>query len=234
MRGAATFVSFALALTLAPTVVSLSAQSTGAQPPAQAKPAAPAQKPAAPTQKPAAPAPAPTTPPAAAAPAPQPPLPFPVDARVAFINFQRIANESIEGKASTQKVQALIQRKQNEGADRSKQLQANQTKLQQGGSIMTDDARAQLEKEVERQQVEVQRFQQDAQAEINELQQQLQADFVRKITPVLEAVATEKKLHLLFNATDAGFAWVDPALDLTTEVIQMLDAATKPAASPKP
>lgn len=221
MRGFVTAVSLVLLLNVAPTFAQQpAAQGKGTQPAGQAKPAQPAPKP--PAQQPPA------------TPAPEPPTPFPQDAKVAFLNFQRIASESIEGKASTQKVQALVQRKQSEGASKNKQLQANQTKLQQSGSIMTNEARAQLEKEVERQQVEVQRFQQDAQAEINELQQQLQADFVRKIAPVLEAVATEKKLHILFNAGDAGFAWVDPSLDLTTEVIQKLDAATKPAGSPKP
>lgn len=217
MRGFVTAVSLALLLNAAPTFAQQpAAQGKGMQPAAQPAPKPPAQQPP-------------------ATPAPAPPAPFPQDVKVAFINFQRIANESIDGKASTQKVQALIQRKQNEGADRSKQLQANQTKLQQSGGIMADEARAQLEKEIERQQIDVQRFQQDAQTEINELQQLLQNDFVRKITPVLEEVATEKKLQVLFNATDAGFAWVDPALDLTTEVIQKLDAAAaKPAGSPKP
>ena len=42
---------------------------------------------------------------------------------------------------------------------------------------MSDAARAQLEKEIERQTVEGQRFEQDAQAELNELQQELQHDF---------------------------------------------------------
>ena len=46
-------------------------------------------------------------------------------------------------------------------------------------------------------------------------------------------MATEKGLHALFNAQEAGFAWIDPGLDLTTEVIKKLDAVAKPAATPK-
>ena len=95
---------------------------------------------------------------------------------------------------------------------------------------MSEAARTQLEKDVERETVEGQRFQQDAQAEVQELQNELEAEFIKRVTPVLAQVAAEKGLQVLFNAQQAGFAWIDPGLDLTTEVIKKLDAAAKPGA----
>ncbi len=178
-----------------------------------------------PPQQPPAPAPAL---------APQPPAPFPQGAKIGFVNFQRVVSESAEGKASSAKIQALSKKKQDEGTQKAAQLKSNQDKLQTSGSVMSEAARGQLEKEIERQQVEAQRFQQDAQAELNELQQELQADFIKKVTPILQQVATEKGLHAMFNAQEAGFAWVDPGLDLTNEVIKKLDASAKPATTPKP
>jgi outer membrane protein len=176
----------------------------------------------------------PATPPSQAAPAPQPPAPFPQGAKIGFVDIQRVVNESAEGKASSAKVNALVQKKQAEGVEKNKQLQANQQKLQQSGGVLSDAARGQLEKEIERQQVESQRFQQDAQSEINELTQELQNEFIKKVRPVLQQVATEKGLHALFNADAAGVAWADPGLDLTTEVVKKLDAgASKPAGAPK-
>ena len=175
-----------------------------------------------------------TPPPGQIAPSPaQPPAPFPQGAKIGFVNFQRVVSESSDGKASSAKIQTLSKKKQDEGASKAQQLKANQDKLAASGSVMSDAARSQLEKEIERQQVEAQRFQQDAQAELNELQQELQQDFIKKITPILQQVATEKGLHALFNAQEAGFAWVDPGLDLTTDVIKKLDANAKPAATPK-
>ena len=200
----------------------LSAGSAFAQtPPAQTPPAQP---------KPAQQPPAQIMPP----PAQQPPAPFPQGAKIAFVNFQRVVSDSADGKTSSAKIQALNKKKQDEGTQKAQQLKANQDKLQASGGVMSDAARGQLEKEIERQQVEAQRFQQDAQAELNELQQELQADFIKKVTPILQQVASEKGLYALFNAQEAGFAWVDPGLDLTTEVIKKLDAVTKPTASPKP
>ncbi len=194
-----------------------------AQPPKPAQPAptTPAQQP-----PPATPAPAP-------APA-QPPAPFPAGAKVAFINPQRIFQESADGKAALARVNALTQKKQTENTAKQKALQDNQQKLQSSGSVMSDQARGQLEKEIERQQVDLQRFQQDAQAEIQELQTEVQNEFARKVQPLIDQLAKEKGLHVVFNVNDAGFAWVEPGLDLTPELIKKLDAAAKPAASPKP
>jgi outer membrane protein len=189
----------------------------GQQPPAQPAPARPAQPP---VPAPAAPAVA------------QPPVPFPAGAKMAFINPQRIFQESAEGKASLARVQTLINKKQTEGQDRQKKLQADQQKLQTSGAVMNEGARAQLEKDIEKQQLDGQRFQQDAQAEINELQQEVQSDFIKKVSPVIEAVAKEKGVQLVFDLNNAGLAYFEPGLDLSTDVIKKLDAA-KPAATPK-
>ena len=179
-------------------------------------------------------------PPAQAAPAPQPPAAFPQGAKIGLVNLQQIAALSVDGKASTAKVQALITKKQAEAAAKAKQLQDNQNKLQQSGSLMNDAARAALEKDIERQTVEQQRFEQDAQAEVTELQTQLQGTFQEKLFPILNQMVVEKGLHMLLSAADAGIIAADPGVDLTLEAIKRFDAATaspaaaKPAATPAP
>ena len=134
---------------------------------------------------------------------------------------------SSDGRAAVTRVNALIQKKQTENADKAKLLQANQQKLQTSGSVMNEGARVQLEKEIEKQQKDAERFQQDAQAEINELQQEVQNEFVKKLSPIVEQLATEKGLHLVFNASESGIAWAAPGLDLTQDVIKKLDALAK-------
>jgi outer membrane protein len=182
-------------------------------------------------QEPAQPAPQP-----GAAPPLQPPAPFPEGAKIGLVNLQQIAQLSNEGKAATARVQALITKKQAEAAEKAKELQASQTKLQQGGALLNDAARLQLERDIERQRVDQERFEQDAQAEIAELQTQLQGEFQEKLFPVLDQMSKEKGLHMLFSAADAGIIWAEPGIDLTLEAIKRFDTATSPAggASSKP
>ncbi len=170
-------------------------------------------------QAPAAPAqPAPV----AQAPAPKP---FPDGVKYAFVNVQRIANESAEGKVATTQVQALNNKKVTELNEKNKQLQTSQQKLEAGGSVMSPTALAQLQKEIERQQIDIQRFTEDAQQEVTQLQQQLQEEFQRKLTPIIAAVAAEKGLHMMFSVVDSGLVWGDPSLDLTPEIIARFDKA---------
>jgi Skp family chaperone for outer membrane proteins len=212
MRGSAIVASLVLSL-------ALSAAPVFAQAAGQAKPA-----------QPPAPTPAPAAPPAAA---PAPPAPFPQGAKIAFFNPQVVFQASADGKAALARVNNLIQKKQKEAEDKAKMLQGNQQKLQTSGSVMNEAARSQLEKEIEKQQKDGERFQQDAQAEVQELQQEVQNEFVKKLSPIVNELATEKGLHIVFNAGEAGIAWAVAGLDLTGDVIKKLDAQAKPATTPK-
>jgi Skp family chaperone for outer membrane proteins len=193
-----------------------------------------AAPPAAQTQKPAAPPSAPQQPPpqqpaqappaAPAAPAPVPPAPFPQGAKVAYVNLQAVAQLSVEGKAAAARVQQLTQKKQAEIAEKTKALQAQQQKLEASAGVLSEQARIQLERDIERQNRELERLQQDAQAELNELQQTLQEEFQKKLIPILGALSGEKGLHFLFSAADAGLIWAADGLDLTAEAVKRLDA----------
>jgi outer membrane protein len=188
------------------------------QPPVQ-QPPPPAQ------QAPPPAAPAAQQPPAAPAPA----VKFPEGAKYAFINIQRIATESSDGKASSARIEALRLKKASELTEKNKMVEALQAK--QRSAVMSESAGAQVQKDIDKAQVDIQRMTQDAQAELQELQNELQVDFQRKVGPIIEQVAREKGLQLLFSQGDSGLIWADAGLDLTTDVIRRLDAA---AAASKP
>ncbi len=213
MRRFTVAVILSLALGAVPTIAQAQAKPPTTPPPATQKPPTPA-----------APAPAVATPPAAQ-PAP-PPRPFPEGAKVAFLNIPRVAAESVEGKTSTTRVTALREKKLAELAAKNKQVETAQARLN-SGALLSDDARATTQKEIDKLNVEIQRMQQDAEAEMQDLQQQLQLDFQRKLGPVIQQIALEKGLHMLLS-TEAGLVWAEPSLDLTSEIIKRFDAATAP------
>lgn len=157
--------------------------------------------------------------------APQARLPFPPDARFAYVDLARIAAESADGRAANQQLQQLIEQKNQEIAGRQQELQASQQKLQQNASVMSPEAQLALQQEIERLGLEVQRMQQDAEAEVAQLDQQLQLAFQNKLIPAINQVATSKRLQFVFNAGAGMFAWADPALDISVDVVQELDRA---------
>jgi outer membrane protein len=195
-----------------------------AAPPAWAQAAAqpPATAPAT-EQKPAAPAAQTPAPPAAAA-----PQPFPEGAKIAYVDLQFIASNSVEGKTATAKIQEYAKKKTAELAEKNKALEALRNKLLQGGTVLSDQARSQMEKDIDKMNRELQFAQQDAQAEQTQLTNELQNDFQTRLNPIIDQVAKEKGLHLVVSIADSGAVWAHTGLNISAEVMKRLDSAVKP------
>jgi outer membrane protein len=170
-----------------------------------------------------------TTPPAASAPAPapRPPAPFPEGAKFAFIDIQAVASNSAEGKAATAKLDELRKKKNTELTTKQASLKAMNDKLASGGSVMNDQARALLEKDIEKGRRDLEFAQTDAQQEVTDMTNQLQGDFQEKLNPVIEQLRIDKGLLMIFSIRDSGVIAVEPGLDLSSEVIKRFDAAAK-------
>lgn len=195
-----------------------------------------AQTPPAGAQPPTNPAPGatppatPVQPPAAAA--GQAPRPFPEGSKIAYIDLQFIASTSNEGRAATTKIQEFTKKMQAELEAKSKALEAARSKLLQGGTVLSDQARSQMEKDIDKMNRELQFAQQSAQADQQQLTQELQNDFQTRLNPIIDQVAKEKGLHLVLSIADSGAVWVDLGLNISAEVMKRLDAGTKAPAVP--
>ena len=159
-----------------------------------------------------------------------PPRPFPEGAKIAYVDLNLVATQSKEGQAAGAKIRDLQTKKQAELEGKQKALQAAQQKFDQGGALLSDSARDQQQKEIERLNVDLQRASQDANQEVQEFTQDLQVEFQQKLLPVISQVATAKNLHFIFSIADSGVVYVDPGLNVTADVVAALDAATGGAA----
>lgn len=203
----------------------------------------PGQAPAGQTTTPGQ-APAGQTEPVPPAPVAPLPPPFPAGAKFAYVDLQRVAAESVEGQAANTKVQEFSEGVFAEIEAKNVTLQASQQKLQEGQTILSPDVRVQLQRDIDKMLLDVERFSQDAEVEVNALQQTLQIEFQQKLMPIIDQVANEKQLHFIFSLVDSGLVWWARSLDVTDEIIRQFDAsgrpppppaaATSPSSSPPP
>jgi Skp family chaperone for outer membrane proteins len=185
-----------------------------------ARPAAPAQTPPA-TPKPAAPA---TPPPA--------PVPFPADAKIAFVNMQLVVAESKLGKAGQDRMKKLHDDNQAHLAALAKAIQDQQQKINTQTGVVTDTAIQALKRDLERMQLDAQAEQQKANSAEQNLNEDLLTDFSQKTMPVIDALRVEKGLWVILGVQEtdqngAGqliVASANPGLDLSQEIIKRLDA----------
>ena len=148
---------------------------------------------------------------------------FPSDARVAYVDLDRVASLSSAGKAAAAKIDELRNRRATELAERSKQMSALEQRMTQSAAVLNDDARIRMQREYQRARVSFERLRDDAQAEVQDLQEELLRAFTARVFPVIGDVAREKKLWAVFSK-EASLIWHEPAIDLTEEIARRLDA----------
>jgi outer membrane protein len=202
--------------------LTLFAGSAFAQTQTPPKPQTPPAKPSAP---PAAQTPAPKPPPAAAVAAPI--VPLPEGAKFAFIDLQAVANESVAGKAAAAQLKVTTDKKSAEIQSLQTQQQALEQKRQTQGSLMSQQALSQTDKDIEKLKLDIQYKQSSAQKEVEDLQNDLMGEFVQKVAPVVEAFAKEKGLLAVLDARSGAGFYAVPGMDISAEIVKRLDAVKK-------
>lgn len=170
-----------------------------------------------PAQTAAKPTPTPT-------PTPPPVVPFPMESKIGFVDLQSVVAQSILGKAGTSQMEQLSKRLEADLVAIQTKLRDAQTRQQTQASLLSEVAAAQLAKDIDRLNRELQFKQQEAQSELQTMQADLLNDFEKKVLPILEAMAKEKNLHAVFNVADSGAVYVFPGLNLSPELTKRVDA----------
>jgi Skp family chaperone for outer membrane proteins len=191
---------------------------TGAQTAGQTTPPpASTQKPTTPpaTQTPAKPA----TPPAA-------PQPFPEGATIAYVQLQSVIAGSKFGRCGSQILNELKTQDQAKLAPKQKEVQDLQAKMQSQQGVLTEAAMTQMQRDLQRLQLEGQALAQQMQTDEENKNQDMLNEFQGKVIPLLEALRKEKNLQFILSADMNGaIVAANTALDLTAEIVKRLDVA---------
>jgi Skp family chaperone for outer membrane proteins len=184
-----------------------------------------------------------TTPPAAAAPRPSGPIGSP---KIAVIDMQQISAESQLGKGYATRIEALEKEISAEGTRKQGELQKMdasiktlQEELEKQASVLSPEAADKKRQDIVKRQRDRQAFLEDGQAELQRMKeraeaqaQAMNAEFQQKIKPAIDAVAREKGIDIILMGQVA--LTMNPAYDVSQDVIAKADEANKAAAAPRP
>ena len=147
--------------------------------------------------------------------------------KIAVIDIERIAAESNEGKALFEELRIENEKLQEESTRLQQEIRDMQAKL--NSEILSQDARLRLQRDAERKRTDAQRWLEDAQAAFEAKRQDGEVKFQEKLAPIVEAVAREQGIGLIFRATPGLTFVLDPTLDISPLIVQKLDEAMPPA-----
>ena len=147
--------------------------------------------------------------------------------RVGAVSLAYLARSSKAGKAALAEIEKFIKQKQSEAATKAAELEQDRAALQKSSGGLSARALADLQRAFDKSSLDFERFQQDAQAEIERMQAGFDADFRVKLAPIIDAVSKEKGLHFVFGLEQAAIVWWSPSVDISEEIVKRLDLSVK-------
>ena len=144
--------------------------------------------------------------------------------KVGIINSQEILEKSIEGKKAIAQLEERNRKNQQDLSKLDEQIRQLETKLNTQQLTMTQEAILSLSVDLERKRTERQRMAEDANRDMQELQQRLFLKIQSEVMPVIAKLGQEKGIDVMLDLRASGVLYFNPAIDLTDEVIKRYDA----------
>jgi outer membrane protein len=162
------------------------------------------------------------------------------NSKVAAVDFERAVVQCAEGKKASDKFNGAVQAKQTELAQRQKDIDDSTKKLQNGARTLSDAAKTELQKDIDKKTTELQRLNEDAQKELEMMRDELLRPIAQRATALLNAMAEQSGYTMVIDVSNpqSNVVFVNQKFDITEDLIKRIDAeaAKAPAASeaPKP
>jgi Skp family chaperone for outer membrane proteins len=146
--------------------------------------------------------------------------------QIGYISAQRITTESTEGKAGVARLQAMQQQLTAELRTKQQALDSTAQQLAQASDVA---ARGRLQEQVVQQRTDLERATAQAQTALQTLQRELQVALQARLKSVLDETLKDQNFQMILNA-DTSVVWAAPGLDMTTAVLERLNATAAPPA----
>jgi outer membrane protein len=141
------------------------------------------------------------------------------EVNIAVIDVQRVVTESDPGKEALQKLKLLQDAKIDEGRALQQELTTMQEQMSKQRFTLSEERLSELSKQMEDGQIALQRFQDDAERELDEARRRELGGLEGRIIPVINEIGAERGFTLIFNKFQSGLVYADDTVDITDDVI---------------
>jgi outer membrane protein len=152
--------------------------------------------------------------------------------KIGVIDPERIVQESARGKQAIERLNKERDQRLAEGNRMRQEIADLQKRMNDGRLSLGQDKLKQLNDEIEEKTIGIQRYGENAQREMQKLEQELMDPIEQQILRVINQVGEEQGFTLIFKKFQSGLVFADESVDLTPAVIQRFDTAPAAAAAP--
>jgi len=153
------------------------------------------------------------------------PLVYAAEVKIAYINVNRILNESKRGakegeafKNKANELKKVVDKKQ-------KELQTLKESIEKKAAMFSEQARREKEREYQQKVKELERLAQDSNAELRQMEKEMLDKLMVSLQVVVEKLGKEGNYTVILEEAGSSILYATTELDITEQVLKAFDAA---------
>ncbi|HZR64826.1 MAG TPA: OmpH family outer membrane protein [Terriglobales bacterium] len=158
--------------------------------------------------------------------------------QLAAINIEGAIFASNEGQRDMDALQKKFQPKSDDLKGKNDEIEALKKKLNTQGASLNDDAKADLQRQIETKQKSLDREAQDAREDFQTQQNEIGQRILQKMAPIILKYANEHSLGVIIDTSNpwpqGQVVWASPSVDITKPVVEAYNVQSGVAPPPKP
>jgi len=142
--------------------------------------------------------------------------------KYAYVDLLKVMNQSQEGKKLRKEIEEKFSYYQSKGKQIEEKIE--ELKKQLESPLLSEQAKKEKEKEIEKLRAEIQKLTIEAQTVLNDMKKNAENKLTKKIKLVVKEYAQKNKIDIVFfNAIVSPILYADKKIDITDEIIRLLD-----------
>ena len=162
--------------------------------------------------------------------------------KVGVISIQGAIVGTKDGQKASQELDAKLVPKNKEFQVRQSEIVQLQDQLTKGGTVMAEDKRNQLARDIDEKKKRLERDMQDAEEDLRGEQQKVLASLGQRMMAVIEKYAKDNGYTLILDVSNQNtpVLYASSGIDITQDIVSLYDKTTAngapaaPSAAPKP
>jgi outer membrane protein len=150
-------------------------------------------------------------------------------AKVAYVDLQRVMLEVDDGKAAKARLQKWLDERQKEIDKEQQALKTEKETLDKQSSAMSADVKQQKAEELQRKVMTLAQKWEKSRAEAANKERQEMEPIINKIDQVVASIAERDDLAFVLERRDSGIVFARSQYDISNEVIRAYNSAKKAA-----
>lgn len=146
------------------------------------------------------------------------------ETKIAYVDLQKALNLSKAGSAAKGEISDLVKKYEAEFKGKQEELLKKKNDLEKQASLLSDSAKADKEREYQKEVVDLQRFQKDVKDELQQKDAEHTKRILNELFEILQKIGKDGKYTMILEKNQGAVIYAAESIDLTDQVIKAYDA----------